>query len=248
MRTQWRRTAAGLVLFGVAFGYVEAAVVVYLRTIYNPVQRQILPDRPAGELFPLLTQEQLRATAPENFQLAGVEVVREAATLVMLAAVALCAAGDRRRWLPAFAVAFGTWDLFYYLFLRLLIDWPASLLTWDVLFLIPVPWAAPVLAPTLVAVSVVGSGLVALRKAVRIRPLHWAALTLGCLLILVSFMQDFRNTRAGGLPHSFAWPLFAVGEFVGLGAFLHAARVRVPRRSFVSQPAGEVAAEDTIGT
>src|SRR6266478_1459770 len=85
--------AAGLILFGVAFGYVEAAVVVYLRTIYNPVQRQIRPDRPAGDLFPMLTQEQLRATAPETFQLAGMEVLREAATLVMLAAVALCATG-----------------------------------------------------------------------------------------------------------------------------------------------------------
>jgi len=174
------------------------------------------------------------------------EIVREAATLVMLAAVALCAAGDRRRWLPAFAVAFGTWDLFYYVFLKLLIGWPASLLTWDVLFLIPVPWAAPVLAPTLVAVSVAGSGLVALRKAVRMRPLHWAAVTLGCFLILVSFMQDFRNTMAGGLPHSFAWPLFAVGLLVGLGAFLHAVRSDVPRPSFISQPAGDSLAQDTI--
>ena len=221
---------------------------VYLRTIYNPLQRQILPDRPAGDLFPLLTQEQLRARAPETLPLAGMEMVREAATLVMLAAVALCAAGDRRRWLPAFAVAFGTWDLFYYVFLKLLIGWPASLLTWDVLFLIPVPWAAPVLAPTLVAVSVAGSGLVALRKAVRMRPLHWAAVTLGCFLILVSFMQDFRNTMAGGLPHSFAWSLFAVGEFLGLGAFLHAASIHLPKQFLVSQPAGEVAAQDTIGT
>src|SRR6266849_5670307 len=104
MRTHWRRAAAGLILFGVSFGYVEAAVVVYLRTIYKP----------GGELFPLITTGQLLESAPEKLKLAKVEVGREAATMVMLAAVALVVTGDRALWLPAFAVAFGTWDLFFY--------------------------------------------------------------------------------------------------------------------------------------
>jgi len=135
---QWRRVAAGLLLFGISFGYVEAAVVVYLRTIYDPIRRQIDPARPSGDLFPLITPEQIRTAAPGISRLLVVEVFREAATIVMLAAVALVIAGGLKFWLPAFAVAFGAWDLFFYVFLKILIDWPASVYTWDILFLIPV--------------------------------------------------------------------------------------------------------------
>jgi hypothetical protein len=150
--------------------------------------------------------------------------------MVMLAAVAWIVTGDRQLWLPAFAVAFGTWDLFYYVFLKVLVDWPASLFTWDILFLIPVPWVAPVLAPTLVSISIIGGGLTALRRPVRMRALHWTGLTLGCCLILLSFMRDFPNILAGGMPNPFAWPLFAAGEIVGIVAFLHAVRTtREPR-------------------
>ena len=222
MRTQWQRAAIGLILFGISFGYVEAAVVIYLRTIYEPIRQQIQPGHPAGEVFPLITAVQLREKAPEKLKPAGVEVIREAATMVMLASVALLVTGDRRLWLPAFAVAFGTWDLFFYVFLKLLIGWPASLFTWDILFVIPVPWAAPVLAPVIVSLSIVGGGLAALRKAVRMQPLHWAGLVIGSLLILLSFMWDFPNVTAGGLPNPFAWRLFATGELLGVGVFLHA--------------------------
>jgi hypothetical protein len=219
----WRRTVVGLLLFGVSFGYVEAAVVVYLRTIYDPIRRQIRPDHSATDLFPLITPDQLRAAAPERAGLLKVEVVREASTMVMLAAVALFSVvGNRPAWLAAFAVAFGVWDLFFYLFLRLLIDWPSSLFTWDILFLIPVPWAAPVLAPVIVSISIIGSGLVALVRRVRLRPIHWTGLVLGSGVILLSFVWDFRSISAGGMPHSFPWLLFACGEALGLGTFLHA--------------------------
>jgi|SRR5579871_5938413 len=222
MRTNWRRAATGLFLFGISFGYVEAAVVVYLRSISDPIRREVRPEQPADELFPLITQDQMRAVAPERFRLVKVEVVREAATLVMLAAVAMVVTSDRQLWLPAFAMAFGTWDLFFYVFLKVLVDWPASPLTWDILFLIPVPWVAPVLAPSIVSLSIIGGGLMALRRPVRMRPIHWMGLTLGCCLILLSFMRDFPNIIAGGMPHPFWWPLFAAGEIVGIGAFLHA--------------------------
>lgn len=233
MGTHWRRAAAGLLLFGVSFGYVEAAVVVYLRAVYDPVRRQIHPERQAGELFPLITSGQFEQTAPEKSRLVGVEVMREAATMVMLAAVALVATAARQPWLPCFAIAFGTWDFFYYVFLRVLEGWPASLLTWDILFLIPLPWVAPVLAPGIVAVTIVGCGLAALARPVHMNALHWIAMTLGGLLIVLSFMWDFRNTMAGGLPHPFAWSLFAAGELLGVGAFLHAA-VAGRRREFAN--------------
>jgi len=220
----WRRTAAGLILFGISFGYVEAAVVVYLRALYDPVRHALHPNRPAGELFPLITADQLYAAAPEKSWLLGVEVAREAATMIMLASVALIVAGDRPLWLPSFAIAFGTWDLFFYLFLKLLLHWPASIMTWDILFLIPAPWVAPVLAPSIVSITIITAGLLALARPVRVSPAHWGVMTLGGALILMSFLWDDRNLMAGGLPRPFAWRLFGAGELVGVAAFLHALR------------------------
>src|SRR5260370_41738641 len=91
-----------------------------------------------------------------------VELVREAATLVMLAGFALAVAGNFRHWLAAFMIAFGLWDVFYYASLKVLLDWPDSWMTWDLLFLLPVPWASPVLAPVLIAMSMIGAGIVVL--------------------------------------------------------------------------------------
>jgi hypothetical protein len=221
MKTGWRGTVTGLLLFGISFGYVEAAVVVYLRTIYDPIRRQLHPDRAANDLFPLITPDQLLGAVPSRSDLLRIELIREAATMLMLAAVALVAVGARgAAWLPAFAIAFGTWDFFYYVFLRLLVDWPTSLLTWDILFLIPVPWVAPVLAPILVSLSIIGTGAAALRRPVRLRLFHWSALVLGSTLILRSFTWDVPNLIRGGMPHAFPWPLFACGELLGVGAFV----------------------------
>jgi hypothetical protein len=222
LEKKWWNVAAGLILFGISFGYVEAAVVVYLRALYDPLRQELRPDRLPGELFPLITKDQLQNTAPETSRLLGVEVAREAATMIMLASVAWAAAGGRRLWLPSFAIAFGTWDLFFYVFLKLLLHWPASLMTWDILFLIPVPWVAPVLAPSIVSVTIIGSGLLALARPVRMLPAHWVAMILGGALILMSFMWDYQNLVAGGLPRPFAWKLFGAGELAGVAAFLHA--------------------------
>src|SRR6202050_1551890 len=218
----WLRTAAGLILFGISFGYVEAAVVVYLRALYDPLRHTLHPDRPAGELFPLITEDQLQRAAPEKSWLLGVEVAREAATMIMLASVALVAARDRPLWLPSFAIAFGTWDLSFYAFLKLLLQWPSSIMTWDILFLIPVPWVAPVLAPAIVSMTIISAGLIALARPVRMSPVHWCAMMLGGALILTSFMWDYRDLMAGGLPRPFAWRCFGLGELAGVVAFLHA--------------------------
>jgi hypothetical protein len=221
---RWRRTAAGLILFGISFGYVEAAVVVYLRAIYDPVRHKLRPNQPAGELFPLIPANQLQNAAPETAWLRSLEVAREAATMIMLASVALVAAGGRSLWLPSFAIAFGTWDLFFYVFLKLLVHWPKSIMTWDILFIIPVPWAAPVLAPLIVSITIIGAGLLALARPMRMLPAHWGAMTIGVALILLALMWDYQNLTAGGLPRPFAWKLFGAGEITGVAAFLHALR------------------------
>src|SRR6185369_15587586 len=155
MKGSLRRIVVGLFLFGISFGYVEAAVVIYLRALYEPLRERLTPGRAPGDLFPLVDSGRMVSVAPETKRLLEVEVIREAATLIMLAAAAMLVAGERSFWLPAFSIAFGVWDISFYLFLKLWIDWPASLLTWDLLFLLPVPWVAPVLAPVIVSFTIV---------------------------------------------------------------------------------------------
>lgn len=229
----FRRALAALVLFGVSFGYVEAAVVVYLRTIYDPLRQRLHPSRPPGELFPLIRIAELRE-AGHAARLAT-EVGREAATLLMLAAVAAAVARNRREWLAAFAVVFGVWDVFFYLFLKLLIGWPPSLLTWDLLFLIPVPWAAPVLAPVAVSLTMIAGGGIVLWREHGGRPVavgrrHWAALAAAGAILLATFVWDWRNTTAGGMPNPFAWGMFAIGEALGIGALADSLRIKAARR------------------
>jgi hypothetical protein len=224
-----RRAIAALFVFGISFGYLEAAVVVYLRAIYDPVRARLHPERSPHDLFPLITPQQLADAGPENPRRLLIEIGREAATMVMLGAVALAVASNLHQWIAAFAIAFGVWDICFYAFLKLMIHWPESLSTWDILFLIPLPWVGPVWAPVLVACSMVVCGLISLRAGgIRGRLPHWSGVLTGAVVIIVAFVWDFRNTSAGGLPNPFNWPLFLLGEAIGLSAFLAAAFARDP--------------------
>jgi hypothetical protein len=221
------RILLALVLFGIAFGFVEAAVVVYLRTVLAPVRQEVFRAEPHDDLFPLLTPEQLRAAGPEYVRALGTELGREVATLVMLVAAGLAIGRNFRQWLAGFMLSFAFWDIFYYVFLRLLIDWPTSLLTWDILFLVPVPWVGPVIAPVLVSVSMILAGVAILWCEAKDRPmqfrwLDWTLFVLGGLTVIVAFCWDWRHTAAGGWPQAFNWPLFALGEALGAAGFLPA--------------------------
>jgi hypothetical protein len=215
-----RRILVGLLLFGISFGYVEAAVVIYLRALYEPLRQRLTPGRAPGDLFPLANREKMVAEAPETALLLNVEVIREAATIVMLAAAAMLVTAERSLWLPTLSIAFGAWDLSFYLFLKLWIDWPASLLTWDLLFLLPVPWVAPVLAPVIVSFTIIGCGVVTLYRPIYTEWRHWTGLFLGGALVILSFTWDFRHVIAGNMPRPFAWWLFVAGEAISLGSFL----------------------------
>lgn len=228
-RPGFRQVMVAIVLFAVAFAFVEAAVVVYLRAIYEPVRQRFHPGIAPGDLFPLIRLDQLESAGSETGRHLRIELVREAATLVMLAAVGLAVARNVRQGIAAFLVAFGVWDIAFYGFLKLLIDWPESLWTWDLLFLIPVPWVAPVIAPMAVAASMIVTGTMLLAREHRGSPLRltaadWVAVTAGGLILVVAFCWDFRNVMDGGEPNAFHWPLFLVGESVGLAGFLHAER------------------------
>src|ERR1700730_3603178 len=107
------RIVAALLLFGISFGYLEAAVVVYLRTIYDPIRAQIHPGRKPGDLFPLISPQQLEATSPENTRRLSIEIGREAATIVMLAAFSFAAGRNFNQRMAAFAIVFGIWDIFF---------------------------------------------------------------------------------------------------------------------------------------
>ncbi len=171
--------------------------------------------------------------------LAKIEMAREAATLIMLAGVAGAATRNFRSWLAAFSLIFGVWDLTFYLWLRVLIGWPASLGTWDLLFLVPVPWVGPVLAPVLVSISLIAGGAIGLlREPKRVGGLPWLLLVAGGALIFTSFIWDWRNIVDGGMPHAFAWPIFLLGEFTGIAGFLVAIRTRDSK--FVLQNAESV--------
>jgi hypothetical protein len=219
-----RRNLSALLLFGVAFGYLEAAVVSYLRDLHEPARQQFHPGRPPGDLFPLLTLEQIRQSGAVQPKTLVIEIGREAATLLMLAAIALAVASNAAQWAAAFAIAFGTWDITFYIFLKLLLDWPASLFAWDILFLIPVPWAGPVIAPVLVSLGMIAAGVYHLwrdasGRPVRIAPPQWIGILLGALVIIAAFAIDYPQLMSGGMPHPFHWGIFALGLAGGLLAY-----------------------------
>ena len=203
-----------LVLLVLAMAVVESAVVVYLRELYC---RDAL-------LFPVLD-----FTGDTRVLRIGlVEMFREAATMVMLAAAAVLAgATPWQRW-GFFMVSFGLWDLAYYGWLWAFLGWPSSLMTWDVLFLIPAPWTGPVLAPCLVSVALVGAGGVILARenlARGIRRLDWLLEALAGLVVVLAFCENsgacLLKTEA---ELRFPWVLFSSGLALGLAVFLAALR------------------------
>jgi hypothetical protein len=232
------RTLAALLLFGISFGYLEAAVVVYLRAIYDPIRERNHPGRSPQDLFPLISPEQLKAAGPENARRLAIEIGREAATIVMLAAFGMVAGRNFNQRMAAFAIAFGLWDISFYAALRLMIGWPQSLFTWDILFLIPLPWVGPVITPVLVSITLIAGGLVSLfHGGLPAKPWQWMAMIAGGAVVILAFVWDFRNTTAGGQPNPFNWPLFLAGEAIALAGFIAAAKnpeyrgSRIPRGS-----------------
>lgn len=192
-------------LYAAAMAWMEAAVVLYLRVLVNrldPYQADPLPI---------------------SVGLGQTEVIREAATLLMLLTVGWLAGRTWRSRLGYTLIAFGVWDIFYYIFLIPISGWPNSLLDWDVLFLIPLPWWGPVLAPTLIAALMVVGGTLVSQFDTPTRPVWprgwtWALNLTGCGLALYVFMTDALRALSGGemavrnvLPTSFNWPLFIVG-------------------------------------
>ena len=195
-----------LSLFAIAMAYLEAAVVVYLRALYYP----------DGFAFPL-------KMIP--FQILAVEIGREAATIVMLVTMGVIAGRNFGQRFSCFIFSFGVWDIFYYIWLKVLCNWPDSLLEWDILFLIPVTWTGPVLAPVIISLSMIVAAILILHLAARgvefkLNLLEWGLEFLAAAGIFVSFVLDCKNIMNGGLPNPFRWEIFLGGELLGIIVFV----------------------------
>jgi hypothetical protein len=206
----------------VCFAYVESAVVEYLRALYYPINS-------GGFAFPLHTLSQLQAMGNEHITRLTIEFGRELATLAMLGAVGLTAGRNLREAMAHFMIAFGVWDIFYYIWLRVFLGWPEGIMTWDLLFLVPVPWVAPVLAPVIISVAMIAAGLTVLffesrGLALKSTWSDWIFIAGGGLVVIASFCLDCRNIMNGGFPNPFNWPVFIAGLGVSSAAFVLALR------------------------
>lgn len=225
-----------MIVYAIAMGALEGAVVVYLRRLYFP----------EGFRFPLRMIDT---------DIAIMELWRELATLVMLVSVAMIAARNRAERFAYFLLTFGIWDLAYYAFLKLAVDWPESWLTWDVLFLLPVPWVGPVVAPCIVAATMIGLALTTIRYAdhgmnVAMSQRELALLFGGAVVIVVSLVLDWSQVDGPTLwrniieqrdlldgldsyvPKRFPWLIFALGESIALGAWvIYRQRLELERKA-----------------
>ena len=196
-RARW----AIVVSFAISMACVEAASVFYIRALVDRIEPY--------QANPL----------PLHGALGNVELWREGATLIMMATLGVLAGCTWRRRVAYSALAFGTWDIFYYVFLRLMTGWPQTLLDWDILFLLPLPWWGPVLAPVSIASLMVAWGTLATQSGDDVTEARWAwALAgVGIVVALAVFMADAWQALPDGrdavlrvLPTAFNWPLFSV--------------------------------------
>jgi hypothetical protein len=207
-RTRW----VIVIAFAIAMAWVEAASVFYIRALVDRIQPY--------QADPL----------PINGALGNVELWREAATLVMIAAVGLLAGRTWRHRAGYAAVAFGTWDILYYVFLHVMSGWPRTLLDWDILFLLPLPWWGPVLAPVSIALVMILWGTLTTQSRGGARGARWPWVFgwTGIVLALAAFtidswraLPDGRDAVLHVLPTTFNWPLFCVALLLIASPVLH---------------------------
>lgn len=195
---------AWLVLFSVGLGWFEGAVVVYLRELGPPV----------GSGLPSIV-------LPRHVLLT--EIAREGASLVVLGSVSMLADTRALQRFAAFLVAFGLWDLVYYVTLRVVTGWPARLTDPDVLFLIPAPWVGPVWAPTLVALVFVAAGsyvFLTPNRTRQYRARDWLIEAAAAVGIVASFLPLPSGPWTEPRADAFTPWLYWMSLWTGLGWFL----------------------------
>ena len=220
-----RQKLLSVTLYATAMAWVESAVVFYLRTKIDridPYQPDPLPMTTLG--------------------FGRVELVREAATLIMLVAVGWLAGRDNRARFGYTLVAFGVWDILYYVFLIPMTGWPQSLLDWDILFLLPLPWWGPVLAPVSISALMIACGVLMSLFDASVPRRAWLLNFSGVGLALYVFMADAITAMSEGveavrmvLPVWFNWPLFSVALALMSAPVIALAASVIRQRSVQSQ-------------
>jgi hypothetical protein len=176
--TSTTKKVFSVIAFAIAMGFLEAAVVVYIRALYYP----------EGFSFPMVVVP---------FSTIGVvEIWREAATIVMLAGIGFLAGKNNFQRFAYFMLSFGIWDIFYYIFLNVTLHWPVTIFEWDILFLIPLPWTGPVWAPCLISLYMCGTALYVIYKVDKgfefnISKSSFFTFILGCSVCVYSFVHEF---------------------------------------------------------
>ena len=234
-RARWAIVAG----FAIAMAVMEAATVLYIRLLVDRVD----PYQP----HPL----------PLNGALGSVELWREASTLAMIAAAGVLAGRTWRHRAAYAALAFGVWDIFYYIFLRPMSGWPRSLLDWDILFLLPLPWWGPVLAPVSIALLMVVWATLATQTDDLPREARWTWMLagLGIALALAVFMIDAWRAIPHGrdavlqvLPTTFNWLLFSVAWLLMASPLLDQFRARRRARARTRQIVASIRKQDACAS
>lgn len=214
MTRETKITFWALTAFSIAMGFLESSVVIYLREIYYP----------DGFRFPMVKIEE---------KITLVELCRELATIIMLWGVAYVAGKTFLHRFVYFCFCFAVWDILYYVFLYAFLQWPESLFTWDILFLIPVPWIGPVWAPMLISLTMIVAGIFYIQRLekkndFKIKKTHWLFLICGAAFVLLSFVWDFIKLAQGKsskdieralytfIPTDFSYLIFFLGYSVML--------------------------------
>lgn len=188
-----------IIIFGIGLAFIEAVVVVYLRTIFYP----------EGFVFPLVGF----LSDKHWLRFLRIETCREVATLVILFSSSWLFGKNFRTRLAYFLTIFAIWDIFYYVWLKVLLGWPSSILQWDILFLIPVPWAAPVLVPVILSVTMFsGAVLILCResqgKALRISRVAKNGFIIGGFILVGHFCYAGTHVSQIDYKAYFNWPIF----------------------------------------
>lgn len=226
------KTLLWITFFAIAMGYLETAVVVYIREIYYP----------DGFQFPMRLI---------GYDIAVTEFFREIATVIMLIGAGIMAGRTALERFAYFIYSFAVWDIFYYVFLKLLLNWPDSLMTWDVLFLIPVTWIGPVIGPVVNSIMMIILALAIvyftnLLERVKMGKIEWALLIIGSVIVIMAYTEeytqfmmqyfsfgqllDYSNANdvmrhaTQYIPQVFKWWIYFTGigmHFVAIGMFIY---------------------------
>lgn len=196
-----------VVIFSIGLAFIEAVVVVYLRAIFYP----------QGFVFPLVGF----MTDNHWLKFLRIETYREVATLVVLFSSSWLFGKNFRTRLAYFLTIFAIWDIFYYLWLKVLLDWPSSIMEWDVLFLIPVPWVAPVLAPVILSVTMLMGAMLILYRESRGQALQTSRVakygfTLVGLILMGHFCYAGMHISQIDYKAYFNWPIFLGCEIAAI--------------------------------